>query len=77
MQLQNLHIYKNYGDDSYRCNAEFTGESGKIQLSLRPELSRHILAVCADEIVEASKAAAKNMTAEILQGQIAAPIAGE
>lgn len=67
MIMESLHISRGYnGKQPLHGTIEFKGGTGKITLNLREELAIRVLAICADELVEASKLAAAEMTAEII-----------
>ena len=54
----------------------FDSPLGKVQINADDTLSRRILAVCADELVQATKHVAAEMTASIID-EVAAPAAIE
>lgn len=45
---------------------EVIGKSGKVELSLSPDLSKRIVAIVADEVAAAGRATAEMMTADAL-----------
>ena len=47
-------------------NIEFTGPHGKVELPLDEQMSKDIVAVCADALVRSTRAVAENMTADII-----------
>jgi hypothetical protein len=75
MFLSRLSIYREGYSSSYgrcdpskpfRATIEVIGQSGKVELTLSPELSAKIVAVVADEVAAAGRATAEMMTAEAL-----------
>ena len=67
MIMKRLNIHRGYDNKQPLCGTvEFSGRSGEIKINLREELAVRVLAICADELVEASKAAAAEMTAEVI-----------
>ena len=69
IQLSKVFISRNeYGDDKgkLRGNVEFTGPHGKVELPLDEQMSKEIVAVCADALVRSTRAVAENMTADII-----------
>lgn len=67
--LRSLHIHKPYGrsDKTYEGSIEFTGQNGEVKVRLDPKLSAAVLAVCAEAVVEASKAVAEAMTIDFTE----------
>jgi hypothetical protein len=76
MELDSIKISRpwNYRDlvDPFQCKVKFTGETGEVQIDLRPEMTRKLIALLADELVEAAMEVSKMMTAEIINGAQAA-----
>jgi len=69
MQLDKIYITRSdYGQNKGRLSGRigFKGACGNIELTLNESLSQKIVAICADEMVAASKDIAANMTAEII-----------
>ncbi len=67
MIMKRLLIDRGYdGKAPLKGVVEFTGRAANIEINLREELAARVLAICADEIVEASKLAAAEMTAEVI-----------
>lgn len=67
MIMKRLNINRGYdGKQPLSGVVEFSGKVGNIAINLREELAARVLAICADEIVEASKLAAAEMTAEVI-----------
>lgn len=58
---------------SYTGELEFRGAVGDVKLRLNGDLSKRILAVVGDSMVESTKALATNLTAEVLSGVAALP----
>lgn len=78
MKLKTLSVREDWNNpDSYRGEIEFAGNAGKITVPLNDTLSRRVLAVCADEIVEAGKTTAQALTAETINAQLEAPKHGD
>ncbi len=76
MQLQKIYITRDeYGPNKGRLSGkvEFTGQNGAVVLPLDDDLSKQVIAVCADSLVRASKDLANNLTAEIISATPALP----
>lgn len=74
----NRGYYSKYTTDTLpplKGSVTFKGSSNTLEIELTEELSTRIIAICADEIVKATKAAAEIMTADIINSVPA--IAGE
>ena len=70
MKLEELHIHGNHrysSNTGYSGSIKFSGGRGTVELKLDDTLSRRILAICADEMVIASKRVARELTAEIIE----------
>ena len=50
----------------YEGEIEYAGSAGKVTINLTDQVSRKILAVVADQLVESSKQVAHNLTAEVI-----------
>lgn len=59
----------------FRATIEFQGQSGKIELTLDPDMSKRVLALVADEVAAAGRATAEAMTAEVINGAVLLPAA--
>ena len=69
IQLNKLYITRSeYGSCKGQLNGivEFIGPHGKIELPLDEQMSKDIIAICADALVRSSRAVAENMTADII-----------
>ena len=62
------HGYGSKADPSkpFHATIEVLGQTGKIELNLTPEMSARVVAIIADEVAQAGRAAAEAMTAEVL-----------
>ncbi len=72
MKLLNLRIQEiQYGPDAgkYTGKAEFSGEAGAVILNLNDQHIEEMFRVCADSIIEVSKAAARHLTASVIEHQ--------
>lgn len=58
---------------TYVGELEFRGSNGEVKLKLNEDLSKKILAVVADSMVESTKELARGLTAEIISGLPALP----
>lgn len=70
MILSRLEIeLQRYGEMKGRHTgyAEFSGEAGKVNLNLTPELCDKIFMVCAEGIVSTAKEAAENLTCNVIE----------
>lgn len=52
----------------YRGEVTFSGKQGKVQIQMGDELSRKVLAVCSEQLVDASRQVAEQMTAQLIEG---------
>ena len=69
IQLQSLSVSRpEWGDNKGKLegNIVFNGPHGKVQLPLDEQMSKEIVAVCAEALVRSSRAVAENMTADII-----------
>lgn len=57
----------------YKGEITFDGPLGKVQIQIGDDLSRRILNECAEELVAASQQVAHELTADILEQEVAAP----
>lgn len=72
MILKNLRItLMDYGQnkDKYVGTAEFTGDTGTVNLNLTPAHCEQIFRVCADGILSTAKEAASNLTTAVIEHQ--------
>lgn len=70
--LKSIFLSKDYGEQAtYSGSVSFGASTGSIELKLSGELSRKIVAVCAEELVAAAKE-----TADALNESMVAAIAG-
>ena len=81
LTLESLQVSMNtYGQNEgkYTGTIHFKGQYGAIELVLAPSISEHVLALCADALVENAKDVANNLTAAIINQvdrQLAPPVA--
>ena len=69
IQLNKLSVTRaEWGDNKGQLSGtvEFTGPHGKVELPLDEQMSKEIVAVCAEALVRSSRAVAENMTADII-----------
>ena len=72
MELESISIYKQpsyapgYKEGSYRGIIKYSGQYGTVEVQLTPELSAAVLAIVADNIVQASRAVATLLTASVI-----------
>lgn len=67
MKLESLSIREDWQHPGeYKGELKYKGTFGEIQLHLDAGLSKAILAVVADQLVESSKTLAQNLTAEVI-----------
>ena len=69
IQLNRVLITRHeYGPAKGQLNGsiEFTGPHGKVELPLDEQMSKEIVAACADALVRSSRAVAENITADII-----------
>lgn len=70
MILKDLRITrKDYGPDvgKHTGTAQFTGDAGTVILNLNDDHIAEIFRTCADSIIETSKAAARHLTAQVIE----------
>jgi hypothetical protein len=70
MKLISLRVeLEKYGTNKgqYRGEAIFSGETGTVSLMLNEHHIEEMFKVCADSIIEVSKAAARMMTASVIE----------
>ena len=71
--LESITIYRgySYGNElnPLRGKVKFKHNNNALEIDLNEELSHAVLAVCAEQLVAASKLAAENMTADILEAK--------
>jgi hypothetical protein len=72
LTIRDSNYYTNEAPN-YTGELEFRGATGDIKLKLTADLSKRILAVVGDSMVESTKALATSLTAEILSGVAALP----
>lgn len=69
MKLERLTVRIPYGESQYVGEVEFSGPQGAIRLNLNETLSKRVLDVVGDVLVETSKECAVNLTAAIIDAQ--------
>lgn len=70
LRLENLSIdICDYGPEKgkYTGKARFKGQYGGIDIVLAPSVSQNILRLCADALVENSKAVAETLSAQVIE----------
>jgi len=78
MRLERLTINRNqYGKHKGRLAGQITisGESGAINMNIRPEHAEAIIAVCASALVDTAKEAANVMVGDLIEAEKLAEIA--
>ena len=67
VKLEKLYLIRGYHGD-VTGQVEFSGENGKLEISLNDDACRKILAAVGDALVQTLKDIAKNLTTELIEG---------
>ena len=76
VKLEKLYLIRRYHGD-ITGQVEFSGENGKLEISLNDDACRKILVAVGDALVQTSKDIAKNLTTELIEGVKVAKLDGK